>query len=205
MTTCVSSASLQSPFLPGFCPGSFLYQLSAPSAEHPADLGDILRKMSVLFRVHRLGVPCERKQKLEQVDACDTAVEQSDFLRLPAITRKKAKLDGVEENVVYARVENLIPQIAQFLDKRLALSLHPDKVYIKAFASGVDFLGWVHFSDHRTLRTSTKRRMLKRVQAADNRESTMQSYLGLLSHGNAKRLSAKIRKGREVRYEINHS
>ena len=52
------------------------------------------------------------------------------------------------------------------------------------FSSGVDFLGWVNFPRHRVLRTVTKRRMLKNL--ADNpKPESLQSYLGLLGHGNA--------------------
>ncbi len=80
-----------------------------------------------------------------------------------------------------------LPHIDSFLHEQLKLTLHPDKVFIKAFASGVDFLGWVHFSDHRVLRTSTKRRMLKRV-AATGDEEVVQSYLGLMRHGNTQKL-----------------
>jgi RNA-directed DNA polymerase len=89
---------------------------------------------------------------------------------------------------------SLIPRIASFLDSNLALSLHPDKVYIKSFASGVDFLGWVHFPDHRTLRTATKRKMLRVVEAKKDKEETVQSYLGLLSHGNAEKLQNEVQK-----------
>ncbi|RJQ34270.1 hypothetical protein C4568_02905 [Candidatus Parcubacteria bacterium] len=84
--------------------------------------------------------------------------------------------------------------IALFLRQRLKLELHPDKVFIKTFASGVDFLGWIHFPDHRVLRTSTKRRMVKRTEGADEESPTLRSYLGLLKHGNAGKLSAWMRK-----------
>jgi len=70
-----------------------------------------------------------------------------------------------------------------FLEEKLKLELHPDKVFIKTLASGVDFLGWVHFPYHRVLRTSTKRRMLKSMEN-DPKPETVQSYLGLLKHGN---------------------
>ena len=60
-------------------------------------------------------------------------------------------------------LENLLPKINDFLDESLKLSLHPDKIFIKTIASGVDFLGWVHFPKHRVLRTTTKRRMLKKL------------------------------------------
>ena len=74
--------------------------------------------------------------------------------------------------------------IALFLRERLLLELHPGKVSIKTFASGVDFLGWVHFPDHRVLRTSTKRRMIARLRDCDNK-NVIVSYIGLLKHGNA--------------------
>jgi len=59
-------------------------------------------------------------------------------------------------------LENQLPKISEFLENRLKLRLHPDKVFIKTLASGVDFLGWVHFPHHRVLRTSTKKRMVKK-------------------------------------------
>ncbi len=80
-------------------------------------------------------------------------------------------------------LENLIPEIRTYLENQLKLNLHPDKVFIKTLASGVDFLGWIHFSDHRVLRTSTKRRMMKRMALPRIRQ-TVHSYFGLLKHGN---------------------
>ncbi len=88
---------------------------------------------------------------------------------------------------------NLLPKIKKFLNERLKLELHPDKVFIKTLASGVDFLGWVNFTNHRVLRTATKRRMLKKL-ASKNDDSTLSSYLGLLSHGNTHKLREKILK-----------
>lgn len=81
-------------------------------------------------------------------------------------------------------LEKAIPQIQEFLTANLHLSLHPDKVSISTVASGVDFLGWVLFSDHRVLRNKTKKRMFYKIRTWPKEES-MQSYLGLLSHGNA--------------------
>lgn len=89
-------------------------------------------------------------------------------------------------------LELLIPKISDFLGTRLRLFLHPDKVFIKTLASGVDFLGWIHFSDHNVLRTATKKRIFKNIQETESQKEVVQSYLGLLSHGNARRLSARI-------------
>ncbi len=91
-----------------------------------------------------------------------------------------------------AYLENLLPKIAEFLETRLKLSLHPDKVFIKTLSSGVDFLGWIHFSHHRVLRTATKRRMWKRLVEMEGKMEVVHSYLGLLSHGNAVMLSNDI-------------
>ncbi len=40
-------------------------------------------------------------------------------------------------------LETLIPKIENFLKTRLALSLHPNKVSIRSYRQGVDFLGYV--------------------------------------------------------------
>lgn len=87
---------------------------------------------------------------------------------------------------------SLIPVVGDFLRNRLKLTLHPQKVSIQTLASGVDFLGWVHFFDHRVLRTSTKRRMF-RTLAENPKPDRLSSYLGMLSHGNAQRLSVQIK------------
>ncbi|MGB4942544.1 MAG: reverse transcriptase/maturase family protein, partial [Candidatus Moraniibacteriota bacterium] len=79
-------------------------------------------------------------------------------------------------------LKNILILMDVFLRLNLCFELHPDKVFIKTIASGVDFLGWVHFPDHRVLRTTTKRRMFRRLS-----EKNIESYLGLLSHGNGLR------------------
>lgn len=90
-----------------------------------------------------------------------------------------------------AWLEAQIPMVGRFLQERLRLQLHPDKVTIETFASGVDFLGWVHFPDHRVLRTSTKRRMMRRLRKC-SKEAALRSYLGLLTHGNAYQLRGDV-------------
>lgn len=88
-------------------------------------------------------------------------------------------------------LEETLPLIDNFLREKLKLELHPDKVFISTLAAGVDFLGWLHFPDHRVLRTSTKRRMMKRLKETSSSE-TVQSYLGLLRHGNAYNITKRI-------------
>jgi retron-type reverse transcriptase len=88
-------------------------------------------------------------------------------------------------------LEDLLQYIVVFLEEKLKLQLHPDKVFIKTLASGVDFLGWVHFPRHRVLRTATKRRMLRNLRDNPSEESK-QSYLGMLSHGHTNKLKREV-------------
>ena len=94
-------------------------------------------------------------------------------------------------------LEAFLPRIDAFLQEQLQLTLHPDKVYIKTFASGVDFLGFIHFPNHRVLRTATKKRMFRRLtekKGTEGEEATRESYLGMLTQGNAKKLQQQIRR-----------
>src|SRR3989338_6011649 len=88
-------------------------------------------------------------------------------------------------------LESLLLKIRIFLKERLRLELHPNKVSISTLASGVDFLGWVHFPHHRVLRTVTKKRMFKNLKN-NNKPEVLQSYLGLLSHGNTYKIKSFV-------------
>ncbi len=89
------------------------------------------------------------------------------------------------------KLENNLTEISKFLQNILNLKLNYSKVEIKTLSSGVDFLGWVHFSDHQVLRKSTKRRMMKRIIESPNNE-TLQSYFGMLKHGNGHKIKQLI-------------
>ncbi len=80
-------------------------------------------------------------------------------------------------------LQTLLMKIRIFLSLNLNLELHPNKVSINTLGSGIDFLGWVHFSRHRVLRTVTKRRMMKKVN-----EKNVISYRGMLQWGNGWKL-----------------
>lgn len=88
-------------------------------------------------------------------------------------------------------LEGMIVSISYFLNTRLKLQLHADKILVKTMAAGVDWLGWVNFPQHRVLRTKTKRRMMERIVSHPTAE-TSASYLGLLQHGNVYKLEQKI-------------
>lgn len=88
-------------------------------------------------------------------------------------------------------LEQSLSKISHILKEKLELELHPGKVSIKTLSSGIDFLGWVHFPTHSVLRTSTKRRMIKRIKECPE-DKTICSYLGMLEHGNGHVIRGEI-------------
>jgi retron-type reverse transcriptase len=85
----------------------------------------------------------------------------------------------------------LLPKFHIFLHEKLKLSLHEHKTYVKTYDSGVDFLGWVHFPHYRQIRTTTKRKVIKKLMVYPKPE-TISSYRGLLGHGNTYKLQKKL-------------
>ena len=98
-------------------------------------------------------------------------------------------------------LEQLLPKIALFLNEKLKLSLHPDKVSIQTLASGIDFLGWIHFPHHRVPRTSTKRRMFRNLDN-NQKKGSLESYYGLLSHGDTHKLRKELSRRYDDKKEI---
>ena len=79
-----------------------------------------------------------------------------------------------------------------FLKETLKLILHPNKIFLKTFPSGIDFLGWVNFSSHRVLRKSTEKRATLRARE-NSTPGTLQSYLALLKHCNTHKIQERLR------------
>ena len=82
--------------------------------------------------------------------------------------------------------------------------LHPKKVTIRKYAQGIDVLGTVVRPYVQTIRTKTKRRMMRRLRErvvdytkgranSEQLRATLQSYRGLLQHGNHFILREQIR------------
>lgn len=78
------------------------------------------------------------------------------------------------------RLSYTIQNIDGFLNKTLALSLHPNKVFIRTWEQGIDYLGYVLFPHATVIRMKTANRMLERVN-----EDNLASYLGVCSHADA--------------------
>lgn len=104
----------------------------------------------------------------------------------------------------YKWLKSQVLKINNFLTEELELHLHSNKVFIKTIASGVDFLGIIHFFDHRILRTKTKRKMFKKIfrknEDLQNKiiskeifNQGLQSYLGILKHCNGYGITRKLK------------
>ncbi|MEK7653603.1 MAG: RNA-directed DNA polymerase [Patescibacteria group bacterium] len=97
-----------------------------------------------------------------------------------------------------------LKEIEEFLENRLLLELHSNKVSIKKFRQGVDFLGYVILPHYKILRAKTRRRMFKKLfqkerliggdLLCENKfNQAVQSYLGILSHCNGYEVETVIR------------
>ncbi len=106
------------------------------------------------------------------------------------------------DDTAYLKLINL--EIKKFLNNNLDLRLHPNKISIRKFSQGIDFLGYVLRPHHRLIRSKTKKRIFKKLGArideykkgkisAVRLEQSLQSYLGVLSHANAYKLGKDLK------------
>ena len=92
----------------------------------------------------------------------------------------------VHDDATY--LAGLITPIRVFLHDVLRVQLHPDKVTIRSWQQGVDFLGFVLRPHTTTLRTKTRQRMMAKVNARN-----LSSYVGICSHANAYHVEQVVR------------
>lgn len=83
--------------------------------------------------------------------------------------------------------EELMEKINDSLKSKLKLNLHPDKIIVRKYRQGIDFLGYVVRPYCVNLRTKTKKRMFGKV-----RLNNLASYLGILGHCNGHKITCKI-------------
>ncbi len=103
------------------------------------------------------------------------------------------------------KLVNLVRKFDLFLKQKLNLFLHADKIIIRKYHQGLDFLGFVAFPYHRVLRTRTKKRILRKILQKKqdlnddlisefNFSQSIQSYLGILKHCNGYKIKKEIEK-----------
>lgn len=100
-------------------------------------------------------------------------------------------------------LRGLIPQISTFLEKELDLKLHPKKITLSKFLSGIDFLGYIVFPNYILPRTKTKRRLIRKIKekikqfkersiTEESLNQTIQSYYGFLVHANTYKFKQEL-------------
>jgi len=100
-------------------------------------------------------------------------------------------------------LDQIIPKIDAFLHDALKLSLHPDKIIIRKYRQGVDFLGYISFPYHKVLRIKTGKRMFRKIRvkienfknhkiSEESFNQTLQSYFGILKHCSSLKLGKKL-------------
>lgn len=101
-------------------------------------------------------------------------------------------------------LEELLPKLQGFLKEKLKLELHPNKISIRKFHEGIDFLGYVIFPHYKLLRAKTKKRVLRNIRKKmacyqkglipeNQLHQSIQSYLGVLSHANTYKLTEGLK------------
>jgi len=102
-------------------------------------------------------------------------------------------------------LENLIPQIDNFLKQELKLNLHARKTIYRKYLQGVDFLGYVILPHHKVLRTKTKKRMIRKLETKklelkqniitqEKFNASLNSYLGMLGHCEGHKVEMEVKK-----------
>ena len=100
-------------------------------------------------------------------------------------------------------LESIIPKISKFLQDYLKLSLHPNKIVMRKYRQGIDFLGYVSFPYHKIVRVKTKNRIFKKIGvkmadfkdhkiSEDSFNQTLQSYFGILKHCDSCKLGKQV-------------
>lgn len=99
---------------------------------------------------------------------------------------------------------NLIPIIEKYLKDNLKLTLHPNKISIRPYHQGIDYLGYVLFPYHRLPRTRTRKRIFTKLEShialwksekipITTIDNSLQSYFGFLKHANSYKLTQKLK------------
>jgi retron-type reverse transcriptase len=100
----------------------------------------------------------------------------------------------------------IFPQMTHFLKERLLLDIHPQKVQLRKISTGIDFLGYVVRPHVKTVRNSTRRRIVRKVGLArkavlggemsrDTYNAIVESYKGVVSHAREGKLRGFLEKG----------
>ncbi len=88
----------------------------------------------------------------------------------------------------------LIPIIRSFLLDSLQLTLHPKKTILRKVSTGIDFLGYVVLPHYRVVRTSTRKRIFRKlsIPSVVERKTSIDSYIGITTHAKGYLIKQRI-------------
>lgn len=99
----------------------------------------------------------------------------------------------------------LLPKTKDFMENKLSLFLHSDKVSVRKWRQGIDFLGFVSRPNYEILRAKTARRIFRNIEkrkkefekmtiTEDKLRQTIQSYKGIFGHCKGLKAKRKIKR-----------
>ncbi|MCA9351883.1 group II intron reverse transcriptase domain-containing protein [Patescibacteria group bacterium] len=100
--------------------------------------------------------------------------------------------------------DTLLLQVKMFLQEKLHLSLHKHKVNVRTLHQGIDFLGYVVKPHYRILRTKTRKRLIRcmnaRIEAYQSGRlgeekvfQSLHSYQGMMCHAHEYRFTKNLK------------
>ena len=123
-------------------------------------LGNLTSQLFANVYLHELDWYIKQSLKVRHyIRYCD------DFVMLSA-----SKTDGL----------GLVKKTNKFLNDKLRLQLHPNKIHVRTWTQGIDFLGYVLLQDVTILRTTVAKLAIRCVTPEN-----VESYLGLCMHASA--------------------
>lgn len=98
---------------------------------------------------------------------------------------------------------DIVKSINTFLADVLKLELHPNKITVRKFSQGVDFLGYVCFPKFVLPRIKTENRIFDKIHknillykrnqlSLDSLNQSIHSYFGILSHSDSFELAQEL-------------
>ncbi len=100
-------------------------------------------------------------------------------------------------------LENCLQRISVFVEEELKIKIHPQKISLKKWHQGIDFLGYVRFPFYSVMRTKTKQRMFHKIKkkkadceigniSENSLQQSLQSYCGVLKHCRGYKIKNKL-------------
>ncbi|OGD96800.1 hypothetical protein A3F02_00230 [Candidatus Curtissbacteria bacterium RIFCSPHIGHO2_12_FULL_38_9b] len=80
-----------------------------------------------------------------------------------------------------------------YLEDQLKLEIHPNKIFLRKHSWGIDFCGYIILPHYILPRTTTKRRIIRKVLRKTLSGQSIQSYLGYFSYANSHFLTQRLK------------